>query len=56
MEVDAVRAHQAMVQAADPCVIRTHVDREQNVTLDLTGQVKQGLSVPAHVAIKAMPW
>ena len=48
MEVDALRAHQEMDQAVDPCVIQTHVDRVQNVTLDLTGQVKQGLSALAR--------
>ena len=48
MEVDAVRADQEMDQVADPCVILTHVDRVQNATLDLTGQVKQGLSALAR--------
>jgi len=56
MEVDAVHADQEMDQAVDPCVILTHVDRVQNATLDLTGQVKQGLSALARVDIKAMPW
>jgi hypothetical protein len=48
MEVDAVRADQEMDQVVDPCVILTHVDRGQNATLDLTGQVKQDLSALAR--------